>query len=119
MSPAKILYHNELHRHECVQFLGTNECIGIELGLATGHFSGRMIQSGEFKKFYGVDLYGDHHDTDEYKSAIKLVGLDSNYTLLRMSCDEALDLFDDNYFDFIYFDGYAHKGEEGGKTFSD
>ncbi|MDC1120300.1 hypothetical protein OAT72_00365 [Alphaproteobacteria bacterium] len=57
--------------------------------------------------------------TDEYKSAIKLVGLDSNYTLLRMSCDEALDLFDDNYFDFIYFDGYAHKGEEGGKKFSD
>ena len=117
--PAKILYHNELHRHECVHFLRTNDCIGIELGVATGHFSKRMVQSGQFKKFYGVDLYEDHHDTHEYKSAIKLVGLDSNYTLLRMSFDEAIDLFDDNYFDFIYFDGYAHTGEEGGKTFSD
>jgi hypothetical protein len=64
-------------------------------------------------------LYEDHHDTHEYKSAIKLVGLDSNYTLLRMSFDEAIELFDDNYFDFIYFDGYAHTGEEGGKTFAD
>ena len=34
-----------------------------------------------------------------------------------MSFDEAINLFDDNFFDFIYFDGYAHTGEEGGKTF--
>lgn len=31
----------------------------------------------------------------------------------------ALDLFDDNYFDFVYIDGYAHTGEEGGKTLAD
>jgi hypothetical protein len=36
-----------------------------------------------------------------------------------MSFDEAHDLFEDNFFDFIYFDGYAHTGEEGGKTFAD
>jgi hypothetical protein len=115
----KTVFHHELYRHECVNFLSANDCIGIELGVAAGHFSQRMVQSGKFRKFYGVDLYEDHHDTHEYKSAIKLVGLDSNYTLLRMSFDEAIELFDDNYFDFIYFDGYAHTGEEGGKTFAD
>ena len=36
-----------------------------------------------------------------------------------MSFDDAIGLFEDNLGDFIYFDGYAHTGEEGGKTFSD
>ena len=36
-----------------------------------------------------------------------------------MAFNDAYDLFDDHFFDFIYFDGYAHTGEEGGKTFSD
>ncbi|WP_410503912.1 class I SAM-dependent methyltransferase [Flavobacterium sp. XN-5] len=48
------------------------------------------------------------------------MGLDVvNYRLLRMTFEEAYDIFDDNYFDFIYIDGYAHKGEEGGKTIID
>ena len=78
-----------------------------------------MIDSGKFKIFYGVDLYSDHHNTNEYKHALKFVGLENNYRLLRMSFDDALGLFDDDYFNFIYFDGYAHTGEEGGKTFVD
>ena len=76
------------------------------------------MASGRFRKFYGVDLYEDHHNTKEYIGALKTIGLEKNYCLLRMSFDEAIDLFDDAYFDFIYFDGYAHTGEEGGKTFS-
>tara|TARA_Y100000389_G_C17052243_1_gene313332 strand:+ start:118 stop:318 length:201 start_codon:yes stop_codon:yes gene_type:complete len=28
-------------------------------------------------------------------------------------------LFPDDFFDFIYVDGYAHTGEENGKTFFD
>ena len=78
-----------------------------------------MVQSGKFKRFYGIDLYEDHHDTKEYVSALSLVGIEENYSLLRMSFDDAIGLFEDNLFDFIYFDGYAHTGEEGGKTFSD
>ena len=76
-----------------------------------------MVQSGKFKRCYGIDLYEDHHDTKEYVSALSLVGIEENYSLLRMSFDDAIGLFEDNLFDFIYFDGYAHTGEEGGKTF--
>ncbi len=48
---------------------------------------------------------------------MRYIGLDAvNYRLLRMSFDSACELFDNNYFDFIYIDGYAHTGEEGGKT---
>jgi hypothetical protein len=31
----------------------------------------------------------------------------------------AVKLFPDEYFDFIYVDGYAHTGQERGKTFYD
>ncbi|MDA8882442.1 class I SAM-dependent methyltransferase [Alphaproteobacteria bacterium] len=111
--------HKFFYRHDVLEFLNDQGCVGIELGVAGGHYSDRMMKSGKFKKFYGVDLYEDYHDTAEYIRALKLVGLEKNYVLLRMSFDEALELFDDNYFDFIYFDGYAHTGEEGGKSFKD
>lgn len=109
----------DAYRHDVIRSLKGNDNIGIELGVAGGIFSKRMVDSGKFKKFYGVDLYADHHDTEEYVRALKHVGLDVPYTLLRMSFDDALTLFDENYFDFIYFDGYAHTGEEGGKSFID
>ncbi|MDZ4391589.1 class I SAM-dependent methyltransferase [Cypionkella sp.] len=89
---------------------------GIELGVAAGSFSARMVASGKFARFWGVDMYADSHNTAEYKSALRLVGLEQNYHLLRMTFDQAIDLFPDNYFDFIYIDGYAHTGEEGGRT---
>jgi len=116
---VKIRIEKSFYRHNVIDSLTGTDNVGIELGVAGGDFSKRMVDSGKFKIFYGVDLYGDHHNTDEYKHALKFVGIERNYRLLRMSFDEALTLFDDDYFNFIYFDGYAHTGEEGGKTFVD
>jgi hypothetical protein len=116
---VKINVEKDFYRHNVIDSLAGTDNVGIELGVAGGDFSKRMVDSGKFKIFYGVDLYSDHHNTDEYKSALKIVGIERNYRLLRMSFDDALALFDDDYFDFIYFDGYAHTGEEGGKTFID
>lgn len=39
--------------------------------------------------------------------------------MLRLRFDEALDLFEDNSLDLIYIDGYAHTGQEGGRTIYD
>ena len=116
---VKIKIKKDFYRHNVIDSLAGTANVGIELGVAGGDFSKRMVDSGKFKIFYGVDLYADHHNINEYKQALKLVGIERNYKLLRMSFDEALELFDDDYFDFIYFDGYAHTGEEGGKTFVD
>ncbi|MGL4319250.1 MAG: class I SAM-dependent methyltransferase [Paracoccaceae bacterium] len=90
--------------------------LGIELGVAAGSFSARMVASGKFARFWGVDMYADNHNINEYKAALRLVGIDQNYHLLRMTFDQAIDLFPDSHFDFIYVDGYAHTGEEGGRT---
>lgn len=106
-------------RFDVVAPLAAKGCVGIELGVAAGSFSARMVHSGRFAHFWGVDIYGDGHNVKEYRKALLTVGLTANYRLLRMTFDEALELFPDSYFDFIYCDGYAHTGEEGGRTMAD
>jgi ubiquinone/menaquinone biosynthesis C-methylase UbiE len=106
-------------RHDVIRHLEGKNNIGIELGVATGIFSKRMMDSGKFKKFFGVDIYGDIHDTNEYKNTLANIGLMENYNLLRMAFEDAIELFEDNSFDFIYVDGFAHTGEEGGQTLFD
>lgn len=106
-------------RWNVIDGLQGGENLGIELGVAGGGFSKRMLDSGRFHRFWGVDAYGDHHDVAQYRQALRTVGLDRNYHLLRMTFDEALGLFPDGHFDFVYVDGYAHSGEEGGRTILD
>lgn len=106
-------------RKELPLFLERDGLIGIELGVAGGWYSRRMCETGLFAEVYGVDVYGDRHDTAEYIRALKNVGLGQNYWLLRMTFQEALDVFPDEHFDFVYIDGYAHNGELRGKTMFD
>jgi len=115
--PFRIL--RNCHRHDVVHLLEGRDNVGVELGVAEGVFSERMVRSGRFATFIGIDMYADLHDTAEYKRALRRVGLQSSYKLLRMRFDEAIDLFDDGSLDFIYVDGYAHGGEEGGETIFD
>lgn len=105
------------HRHDILRLLGDRTGLtGVELGVAAGEFSRRMVTSGRFDSFFGVDMYADTHDVEQYKDALRHVGLFAPYKLLRMSFAEAYDLFPDESLDFIYIDGYAHTGQEGGET---
>lgn len=106
-------------RWNVIDLLPEGGNVGIELGVAAGSFSARMVQSGRFQQFFGVDAYVDGHSVGQYKTALRAVGLWSNYRLLRMAFAQALDLFPDASFDFIYVDGFAHTGCEGGRTLSD
>ena len=107
-------------RHDVVKLLAGTENIGIELGVAEGTYAKRIVKSAKFSRFYGVDVYGDTHDTAEYCRALRYIGFENPaYCLLRMDFNSALELFEDSYFDFIYVDGFAHTGEEGGKTLID
>lgn len=95
--------------------------VGIELGVAAGAFSFALLDHAGFEYLYGVDMYADRsHTLDQYREAFKLLDAHrQRYSLLKMRFDEALPLFADDYFDFIYIDGYAHTGEEGGQTLRD
>jgi len=107
-------------RHDVIRPLTGKKNIGIELGVAAGSFSHRIVSSGKFHKVFGVDTYDDYyHHVEEYRQALHTIGLLENYSLLRMTFEDARALFDDNTFDFVYVDGFAHTGQEGGKTLTD
>jgi len=114
----KKILHN-YSRFNVPDFIQKDNLIGIELGVAKGDFSKKMLESNKFKLYYGVDKYSDHHDSKEYLATIKHIGINKSFHLLRTSFESALNIFEDNYFDFVYVDGYAHGGQEGGKTLCD
>jgi len=114
----KKILHNYC-RFNVPDFIQKDNLIGIELGVAKGDFSKKMLESNKFKFYYGVDKYSDHHDSNEYLAALKHIGINKSFHLLKTSFESALNIFEDNYFDFVYVDGYAHGGQEGGKTLCD
>lgn len=96
--------------------------IGVELGVAEGKFSEKLLSKSKLSLLYSIDRYaGDrgHDDAQYYQASERLSKFGNRSKILRMSFDEAAKLFSDEYFDFIYIDGYAHTAQEEGKTLSD
>ena len=111
---------NFFYREDLPKLFNKKTLIGVELGVARGDFSRELIKSNKFKILFGIDSYSlNHHNLNEYKFALKNVGMLENYKLINMKFDDALDLFPDKSLDFIYFDGYAHTGQNYGKTIND
>lgn len=108
-------------RDEICNLLDGNSNLGVELGVALGDFSLDCLKSNKFKLLIGIDSYDlGQYGIEEYKKAIKKTKLYENkYKIIKMKFNEALDLFEDNSIDFIYFDGFAHNGQLGGKTIID
>jgi hypothetical protein len=108
----------KMNREDVVSYALPN-VVGIELGIAEGEFSERVLNKYSVKHWYGVDAWSGsrNHDTAEYiKTLRRLEKYRDRNTLLRMNFSEALLLFPNNYFDIIYVDGYAHTGQEQGRT---
>lgn len=119
-----MINHYYLNRREDVIRYTNPNGVGIELGVAEGEFSERILRETENSDFYlySVDMWaGDRgHDVAQYSRVIKrFEKYKSRNSIIKLTFEEALSLFPDNYFDFIYVDGYAHTGEENGKTFYD
>lgn len=113
---------SQLLKREDVVKLVKSDGVGVELGVAEGMFAERVLRSSSLSFLYGVDMYaGDRgHDIDQYRRALtRLMPFRNRHSLLKMRFEQALPLFQDAYFDFIYVDGYAHTGEEEGRTLED
>jgi hypothetical protein len=96
--------------------------IGVELGVAAGDFSERILNRSKIAYLYSIDMWaGDRgHGIEQYREAVaRLSPHRERNATLRMRFDEALPLFGDQTLDFIYVDGYAHDGELNGQTFRD
>jgi hypothetical protein len=98
-------------------FIGT----GIELGVAAGSFSRIIVKSSRCTRLYSVDRWTDHHNLKEYFGAAGMLATwgRGRCVPLRMTFEEALPFFPDDSLDFIYIDGYAREGQEGGQTLHD
>lgn len=72
-------------------------------------------------KLYSIDRWTEaHHGMEEYLRALnRLAEFGQRSTVLRATFEEALGLFEPESLDFVYVDGYAHTGQEGGKTLED
>ena len=113
----KITRLKKFYRDDLPKVFKKKNLIGVELGVARGDFSKQLIDSNKFKLLFGIDSYSlKQHNKSEYKYALKKAGIFNNYKLLNMTSDDALSLFPDNSIDFIYFDGFAHTGQDYGKT---
>lgn len=96
------------------------EGVGVELGVAGGAFSDVLLTVGKLSRLYSVDRWSDHHDEAEMERAkLLLAKHGARSCVIRCTFAEATECFGPSSLDFIYLDGYAHTGQDGGKTLED
>lgn len=96
--------------------------LGIELGVASGRFSEHLLRNAPIRRLYSVDAWaGDRkHDIRQCDAATRrLSKYGARSIVLRARFEEALSLFADRSLDFVYIDGYAHTGNDSGRTLVD
>lgn len=97
-------------------FKRLNIKIGVELGVGAGLYSRKLNQVYNFDKFFCIDKWNDHHNISEKRKVENAFKDKSNIIIMHCTFSDALINFEDNFFDFIYIDGYAHTGQDDGKT---
>jgi predicted O-methyltransferase YrrM len=105
----KINKRSELHL-----LLNTYNCqIGVELGVSGGGYSNYLLSNHAFKEFYCIDSWTSRaHKIDQYITAYNRLKHHNNVNILRADFTEIRSMFEDNFFDFIYIDGYAADGND-------
>lgn len=93
--------------------------ISVELGVAGGMYSCDILRNNPLLALhYAIDKWNDHHNAQEEELArmfLEHAG-GSRVRVLRSLFAEAVQLFKDEHFDFVYIDGYAHTGQDNGTT---
>ena len=90
---------------------------GAELGVATGSFSKTLLETSNLKILFSIDRWNDRHDYNQYlKASLTLFPFHERSVIIKLPFEEAIHLFANESFDFIYIDGYAHTGQDEGRT---
>lgn len=94
--------------------------IAVELGVARGDYSLELLANPAVEVLYSIDRWSDHHNDAEMRVARnRLSRYGSRSVIVRAAFEDAVARFADGFFDFIYIDGYAHTGQDGGRTLRD
>lgn len=93
--------------------------IMIELGVARGDFAVALMRANREARYYGVDRYIDRgHDFRQYRAAYDRIDALGG-CLIRDSFAAARERFISGEAALVYVDGYAHTGQDGGRTLRD
>lgn len=117
-------FKNITTRDEIPAFLNMKGLTGkwCELGVAQGAYSETLLKNSVQPVLFSIDRWaGDRgHDDMEYINAKKrLCRYGHRSVVIKQTFEEARPLFPNHFFDFIYIDGYAHTGQNGGQTLKD
>lgn len=113
---------NKLNAREQILEFAPANAICVELGVAEGKFSEKLLQKREDIFLYGVDIYaGDrgHNDEQHKKALARLAKFKNRHQLIRDTFSNAAYMFQDEFFDLVYIDGYAHTAQDNGRTLYD
>lgn len=92
----------------------------IELGVASGDFAVELLRANPTIRYMGIDRWADHHDENERQTAQdRLCEFPGRHGLCQFDFSDAVSRFTPGSADMVYVDGYAHTGQEGGKTLDD
>lgn len=90
----------------------------IELGVARGDFAVELVRANPGANYIGIDRYTDHHNDKEWAFALgRITAL--GHIIFRQTFEEGRNNFHGDSANLVYIDGYAHTGQEGGKTIRD
>jgi hypothetical protein len=89
--------------------------VGVEIGVAEGWYSNKIMELGKVTKMYGVDPYIPHSGYRDYTRETTFNRLQakaherldkySNYEFIRGYSLETAKKFEDNSLDWVYIDG--------------
>jgi predicted O-methyltransferase YrrM len=106
------------HRVDLIHLISGGRA--VELGVAQGLFSEELLRASPFLRLASIDSWDDPargHDDEEFKAACaRLAPYGPRSIVMRKTFRDALDLFPNNSLDFVYVDGYAHTGQDSGRT---
>ena len=113
--PPVVISKNIVHRNELATIVGG---VGVELGVAAGDYSEQILKNEKVTKLFSIDRWGNdgkHNDKESASVVRRFEKYGKRSMIIRRTFQDVVNSFN-QIFDFIYIDGYAHTGQESGKT---
>ena len=103
--------------HDLVQehLIGKKDLIGIEIGSYRGESADIFLRSKSFKTFFCIDPWEEGYDKNDEAASSEIIYAEKEFDerfennkviqKIKMSSNEAVNMFEDESIDFIYIDG--------------
>ena len=116
-SPRAEVVSYDQERYSVLSLIKCTNIKVLELGVAEGEFCLALLEKyHNIIEYHGIDNYDYPSGQIHFKNLIEKTKNLDVFSLHKIDFFTALDRFDDNYFDIIYIDGFAHDGHLGGSV---